>query len=176
MLGQLNERGLIKHFSEVVGHLDTRRNNVRLDQAVELALAAVGAGTRGRSTPSADAGAAQRTWSYRNLGEAVDPFVARGNEVRLDRAVELSLAKVLAPALVVLTRRHGQLFNSCTVIHGQHGGAAVMLGANGVKQMGEKIAKERVPPGSNTAGCSFSSTGTISNLEEAGAPMGRVDG
>eukprot|EP00965_Chrysotila_dentata_P177511 5863902-Pleurochrysis_carterae.AAC.1 len=49
-----------------------------------------------------------------NLDEAVGNLVARANEVRLDRAVELALAEVVLPALVVavqssLMRQRGQL-------------------------------------------------------------------
>eukprot|EP00965_Chrysotila_dentata_P010006 326255-Pleurochrysis_carterae.AAC.1 len=37
-----------------------------------------------------------------NLGEAVRHFIARADEVGLDHAVELRLAEVVLPALVVL--------------------------------------------------------------------------
>eukprot|EP00965_Chrysotila_dentata_P056886 1887540-Pleurochrysis_carterae.AAC.1 len=49
------------------------------------------------------------------LGDAVGKLVAHADEVRLDRAVELALAEVVIPALVVLTaqsssmRQRGQL-------------------------------------------------------------------
>eukprot|EP00965_Chrysotila_dentata_P111078 3671305-Pleurochrysis_carterae.AAC.1 len=77
----------------------------------------------------------------KNLGEAVRSLVARANEVRLDRAVELTLAEIILPALIVL------------IAHEQHGGAAAEPGADGVEEMAEKAAEEGVPLSSNTTGC-----------------------
>eukprot|EP00965_Chrysotila_dentata_P079068 2607878-Pleurochrysis_carterae.AAC.1 len=59
-----------------------------------------------------------------DLGEAVGNLVIRANEVRLDRAVELALAEVALPALVVLSHLRCasvvSLYNSCRVVHEQH--------------------------------------------------------
>ena len=110
-----------------------------------------------------------------NLGEAVGHLVACADEVRLDRAVELALAEVVLPALVVLSLLRCasvvSLFNSCRVVHEQHGGAAAELGADGVEEMAEKVAEKRVPLGSNTTGCSLSLAGTGGNFEKTRAPI-----
>eukprot|EP00965_Chrysotila_dentata_P077102 2545612-Pleurochrysis_carterae.AAC.1 len=94
----------------------------------------------------------------KNLGGAVGHLVARTEEVRLHQAVELALAEAVLPALVVLGLRCASVvslqLNSCRVVHEQHGGAAVNLGADGVEEMAEKVAEERVSVGSNTTGCS----------------------
>eukprot|EP00965_Chrysotila_dentata_P037907 1260337-Pleurochrysis_carterae.AAC.1 len=45
------------------------------------------------------------------------------NLVRLDQAVELALAELVLPALVVISLRGAgvvSLFNSCRVVHEQH--------------------------------------------------------
>eukprot|EP00965_Chrysotila_dentata_P045800 1522103-Pleurochrysis_carterae.AAC.1 len=39
MLAQLEERGLVENLGEAVGNLVARANEVRLDRAVEMALA-----------------------------------------------------------------------------------------------------------------------------------------
>eukprot|EP00965_Chrysotila_dentata_P002936 95012-Pleurochrysis_carterae.AAC.1 len=86
----------------------------------------------------------------KNLGEEVGNLVARADEVRLDRAVEPALAEVVLPALVVLSLLRcasvvslfDSVFNSCRVVHEQHGGAAFELGTDGVEQMAEKVAEE----------------------------------
>eukprot|EP00965_Chrysotila_dentata_P105197 3474237-Pleurochrysis_carterae.AAC.1 len=60
---------------------------------------------------------------------------------------------------------------SCRVIHEQHGGATAELGTDGVEEMADKVAEEGVPLGSNTAGCSFSLTGTDGNFEKTRASI-----
>eukprot|EP00965_Chrysotila_dentata_P015923 526989-Pleurochrysis_carterae.AAC.1 len=81
------------------------------------------------------------------ISQAVGHLVTRADKACLDRAFELALAKAVLPALVVLSllRNFGvaSLFNSCRAGHEQDSGAAVELGANGVKQMAQKDAKER---------------------------------
>eukprot|EP00965_Chrysotila_dentata_P157972 5219207-Pleurochrysis_carterae.AAC.1 len=93
----------------------------------------------------------------KNLGEAVSRLVTCADEVRFDQAVELALAEVVLPALVVLSLLRCasvvSLFNSCRAVHEQHGGATAELGADGVEEMAKKVAKEGVPLGSNTTGC-----------------------
>eukprot|EP00965_Chrysotila_dentata_P256667 6212621-Pleurochrysis_carterae.AAC.7 len=55
--------------------------------------------------------------------EEVGNLVACADEVRLDRAVELALAEVVLPALVVFSLLRcasvGSLVNSCRVVHEQ---------------------------------------------------------
>eukprot|EP00965_Chrysotila_dentata_P255101 6212101-Pleurochrysis_carterae.AAC.1 len=91
------------------------------------------------------------------LGEAVGNLVARADEVRLGRTVELALAEAALPALVVLSFLRCasvvSLFNSCRIVHKKHGGATAELGADGVEEMAEKVVEEGVPLGSNTTGC-----------------------
>eukprot|EP00965_Chrysotila_dentata_P183084 6045842-Pleurochrysis_carterae.AAC.1 len=63
------------------------------------------------------------------------------------------------------------LFNSCRVVHEQHGGATAEVGANGVEEMAKKTAEEGVLLGSNTTGCSLSLAGAGSNFEKTRAPV-----
>eukprot|EP00965_Chrysotila_dentata_P206797 6183749-Pleurochrysis_carterae.AAC.2 len=71
----------------------------------------------------------------KNLGEAVSNLVVNADEVCLDQVVEHALAEEALPALVLLTA-------ACRVVHEQHGGAAVELGTDVVKEMAEKVAEE----------------------------------
>eukprot|EP00965_Chrysotila_dentata_P153216 5063793-Pleurochrysis_carterae.AAC.3 len=100
----------------------------------------------------------------KNLGEAVGNLVARADEVRLGRTVELALGREgSAPSACraqssSMRQRAARLFNSCRICHEQHGGAAVELGFDGVEEMAENVAEE----------------GTGGNFEESGAPIGRA--
>eukprot|EP00965_Chrysotila_dentata_P183457 6058204-Pleurochrysis_carterae.AAC.4 len=68
MLAQLEERGLVEqNLGEAVGNLVARANDVRLDRAVELALAEY----RGGSTPSA---CSAQSSSMRQSGQLVQPL------------------------------------------------------------------------------------------------------
>eukprot|EP00965_Chrysotila_dentata_P113679 3757836-Pleurochrysis_carterae.AAC.4 len=108
-----------------------------------------------------------------NLGEATSNLVARADEVCLYRAVELALAEVVPPTLVLLSLLRCasvvSLSNSCRVDE-QHGGATDELGADGIEEMAEKVAEEGAPLGSNTTGCSLSLTGTGGIFEKTRAP------
>eukprot|EP00965_Chrysotila_dentata_P170611 5632190-Pleurochrysis_carterae.AAC.1 len=110
----------------------------------------------------------------KDLAEAVGHLVACADEVRLDEAVELALAKVVLPALVVLSLLRCasvvSLFNSCRIVHEQHGGPALKLGGEGVEEMGKKVAKKDVSLGSNTAGCNFNLARTGGKFEKTRAP------
>eukprot|EP00965_Chrysotila_dentata_P250139 6209270-Pleurochrysis_carterae.AAC.4 len=96
--------------------------------------------------------------------------------MRLDRAVELTRAEVVLPSsallvLIFLGAGVASLFNSSRVVHEQHGGAVVELGADGVEEMSEKVAEENFLFGSNIAGRIFSLPQTGGNFEKARAPI-----
>eukprot|EP00965_Chrysotila_dentata_P089078 2941366-Pleurochrysis_carterae.AAC.1 len=65
------------------------------------------------------------------LGEAVGHLVARADRVRFDSAVELALAQIVIPALVVLSLLRGagvvSWFNCRGIVHEQDSGTAVEL-------------------------------------------------
>eukprot|EP00965_Chrysotila_dentata_P160391 5295551-Pleurochrysis_carterae.AAC.1 len=50
----------------------------------------------------------------KNLGEAVGQLVAHTDEVRLDQAVEMALAMVALPALVVLSFFEALAWSACS--------------------------------------------------------------